>query len=245
VEACITLVSSPSGPGTFRAAPLVKKDTGYQNSVRHLLNEELILLSKISDKTKDEELEKNQRLFDLRQDQTLDKDEKAKLLNELSNSMMSKQDLIDPGLNIATNSALDYIVFKTGNATKKYQRELKNMEKDALLDIEKKLDTTHINADLEAIEALNEDHKTILEQVCEREAVKLRNFKILDDEKPSKGMIELCGYTNVSMLYGPVETHAAPDIGSHIGEPEKNPRRKILIHPKEVRKFMTEHARHI
>ena len=130
--------------------------------------------------------------------------------------MMSKQALIVPGLNIATNSALDYIVFKTGNATKKYQRELKNMEKDDLLDIEKKLDTAHNNGDLEAIEGLNEDHKTILEQVCEREAVKLRNFKILHDEKPSKGMIELekklTGYTNVSMLYGPVEIHASPDI---------------------------------
>jgi hypothetical protein len=143
VEACINLNSSPSGPGSFRAAPLVEKDPGYQNSVRHLLNEELILLSQISDKTKDEKLEKKQRLFDLRQDQTLDKDEKVKLLTELSNSMMSKQDLIDPGLNIATKSALDYIVFK-----------------DALLDIEKKLDTAHNNGDLEAIEVLNEDHKT-------------------------------------------------------------------------------------
>jgi hypothetical protein len=62
-----------------------------------LINEELILLSQISDKTKDEELEKTQRLFDIRQDQTLDKDKKVKLLAELSNSMMSKQILIDTG----------------------------------------------------------------------------------------------------------------------------------------------------
>jgi hypothetical protein len=117
------------------------------------------------------------------------------------------------------------------------------MEKDALLEIEKKLDTAHNNGDHEAIEALNKEHKTILDQVCERGAVKLRNFKIQYDEKPSKGMIELekklTGYTNVSMLYGPVETHAAPDTGGLIGEPEKNPRRKILINPKEVRQFMT------
>ena len=53
VEACIIMDSSPSGPGTFRAAPLVEKDTGYQNSVRYLINEELILLSKISDETRD------------------------------------------------------------------------------------------------------------------------------------------------------------------------------------------------
>ena len=58
VEACITMDSSPSGPGTFRAAPLLEKETGYQNPVRHLINEELILLSQISDKTRDEELGK-------------------------------------------------------------------------------------------------------------------------------------------------------------------------------------------
>ena len=61
--------------------------------------------------------------------------------------------------------------------------------------------------------------------MCEWEAVKLRNFKILHDEKPSKGMIELekklTGYTNVSMLYGPVETHTAPVIGGLKGEPQK------------------------
>jgi hypothetical protein len=71
----------------------------------------------------------------------------------------------------------------------------------------------------------------------------------LHDEKPSKGMIELekklTGYTNVSMLYGPVETHAAPDIGGLIGEPEKNPRSKILINPKEVRKLLTDHMQEI
>jgi hypothetical protein len=71
----------------------------------------------------------------------------------------------------------------------------------------------------------------------------------LHDEKPSKGMIalekKLTGYTNVSMLYGPVETHATPDIGGLIGEPEKNPRRKILTDPKEVRKFMKDHMQEI
>ena len=92
---------------------------------------------------------------------------------------------------------------------------------------------------MEVIEGLKEEDKTILDQVCEREAAKLKTFKILHDEKPSKGMIalekKLTCYTNVSMLYCPLETHAAPDVGGLIGEPEKNPRRKILTDPKEVR----------
>ena len=163
--------------------------------------------------------------------------------------MIAKKDLMAPGLNIATNSAPHFIVFKTGTATKKYQRELKILEKDALLEIEKKLETAHDSENVEAIEGLNEEHKTILDQVCEREAVKLKTVKILHDEKPSKGMIalekKLTGYTNVSMLYGPVETHAIPDVGGLIGEPEKNPRRKILTDPKEVRKFMKDHMQEI
>jgi cellobiose-specific phosphotransferase system component IIA len=99
--------------------------------------------------------------------------------------------LIDPGLNISTSSALDFIVLKAGNATKRYQRDLKNLEKDALQEIETKLEKAHDNESAEVIEGLKEEHKTILDQVCEREAVKLKTFKILHDEKPSKGMIAL------------------------------------------------------
>ena len=90
------------------------------------------------------------------------------------------------------------------------------------------------------IEHLEEQHWNILKEVCDREAATLKTFQILQDEKPSKGMLalekKLTGYTNVSMLYGPVEEHSSPATGGSLDR-AANPRRKILTDPKEVRPF--------
>ena len=47
------------------------------------------------------------------------------------------------------------------------------------------------------------------------------------------------------MIYGKVEEHAAPAAGGLPGDTEKNPRRKILTDPKEVRAFMRNHMQDI
>ena len=51
---------------------------------------------------------------------------------------------------------------------------------------------------------------------------------------------KLTGYTNVTMLYGPVEEHTSPSAGGSLDR-ATNPRRKILTDPKEVREFMRKH----
>ena len=57
---------------------------------------------------------------------------------------------------------------------------------------------------IEGIDILEKEHGAISVQVCEREAAKLKTFKILHVEKPSKGMIalekKLSGQTNVKMI---------------------------------------------
>ena len=62
---------------------------------------------------------------------------------------------------------------------------------------------------LESINLLEQEYGVILGEVCEREAAKLKTFKILHDEKPSKGMIQLekklSGYTNITMIYDKVK----------------------------------------
>ena len=73
VEACITLDKTPPGPGLFRANPKIEKDESYQNSVRYLINEELINLCNINDKSKEEEHKKNNELFKIRQDTSIAK----------------------------------------------------------------------------------------------------------------------------------------------------------------------------
>ena len=54
--------------------------------------------------------------------------------------MISRKDLIITGLNIETRKALVFVVFKAGNATKLYQRNLKALEKDTLTDIQDRLE---------------------------------------------------------------------------------------------------------
>ena len=93
------------------------------------------------------------------------------------------------------------------------------METDLLAEVETKIENIQGEDpdNLEEIEKLRSEHKAVLEQICERESAKLKTFKILEDEKPSKGMIalekKLSGYTNVTMLYGPEETHSPPVQG--------------------------------
>ena len=120
--------------------------------------------------------------------------------------MLSKHDLLSRGLKINKNNALDFIIYKTGCATKQYQRKLKNMEQDLLTEVESTIEKIQEEEpdNLEDIEKLKSQHKAVLEQISERESAKLKTFKILEDEKPSKGMIalekKLSGYTNITML---------------------------------------------
>ena len=120
--------------------------------------------------------------------------------------MISRNDLIVTGLNIETRNALDFVVFKAGNATKLYQIYLKALEKDTLTDIQDRLEVMKKDdpENTEGIDILELEYGAILGEVREREAAKLKTFKILHNENPSKGLIalekKLSGYTNVTMI---------------------------------------------
>ena len=47
------------------------------------------------------------------------------------------------------------------------------------------------------------------------------------------------------MIYDKVEDHAAPAAGGLPVDTEKNPKRKVLTDPKEVRAFMRNHMQEI
>ena len=93
------------------------------------------------------------------------------------------------------------------------------MEQDFLTEVENKIEKTQEEEpdNLEDIEKLKFEHK-------------LKTFKILEDEKPSKGMIalekKLSGYTNITMLYGPEEKHSPPDKGGIPVDQATNPKEK-------------------
>ena len=246
VEAEITMDRSPPGPGTFRAIPNIQKDPSYNRSVKFLIREELINLSNTTPEEKTAEHALNLELFQSRNQDLFTKTEIKKNSAAITKKMMTYDRLIGAGLSIATNMALDYILCKVKNATKIYQRKLKAEENDALEDLQKQIDEAKDDEDKteEEISILEDEHWKILKRVCEREAAKLKTFQLLQDEKPSKGMLalekKLAGYTNVTMLYGPDEEHTSPTAGGSLDR-AANPRRKILTDPKEVRDFMRKH----
>ena len=128
-----------------------------------MLNEELINLSNINDKTKEEEHRKNTELFKIRQDTSIAKPAKEKLLSEKLKKMLSKHDLLSRGLKINKNNALDFIIYKTGCATKQYQRKLKNMEQDLLTEVESTIEKIQEEEpdNLEDREKLKSQHKAV------------------------------------------------------------------------------------
>ena len=226
--------------------PNIQKNQGYNSSVKFLIREELINLSMISLDEKTAEHNLNLELFQVRQDDSVSKKEIRKKADIIIKKMKSQNTLIEAGLTISKSMALDYILSKVKNATKIFQRKLKAMENKSLEELEKLIDEAKEDTDTseQEIEHLEEQHWNILKEVCDREAATLKTFQILQDEKPTKGMLafekKLTGYTNVSMLYGPVEEHSSPATGGSLDR-AANPRRKILTDPKEVREFMRKH----
>ena len=226
--------------------PNIEKDSTYARSVKYLIREELINLSKLSEAEKLAEHDKNNAVFEIRKDESLSSENKKTEVKKVINSMISADKILQKGLTLGKAEALEFILMKLGCATKKYQREIKALEQDSLEELEKLIDEANEDEDISDhdIEELKSQHWKILQQVCEREAAKLKTFQVLQDEKPSKGMIalekKLSGYTNISMLYGPVEEHVSP---TKVGSTDKaeNPKRKLLIDPQEVRDFMRKH----
>ena len=135
--------------------------------------------------------EKNKELFDIRQDLSINNEAKAKILTEKSANMISGHDPIVTGLNIETRNALDFVVFKAGNATKLYQRNLRALEKDTLTDIQDRLEVMKKDdpENTEGIDILELEYGAILGEVCEREAAKLKKNQNPPRQNPSKGMI--------------------------------------------------------
>ena len=229
VEAELTLERTPPGPGTFRAMPNIEKDQIYTRSVKYLIREELINIATMSPEEKEAEHSKNNKLFEVRNNPDITKEESKIESDKVISTMTPVDEILQRGLTMGKAAALDYILMKLKNATKIYQRNVKALEKHTLDDLEKQIDDAMEDEDISEaeIEDLKGQHWKVLQEVCEREAAKLKTFQVLHDEKPSKGMIELekklTGYTNVSMLYGPVEEHISPSKGGSLDRAE-NPK---------------------
>jgi CRISPR/Cas system CMR-associated protein Cmr1 (group 7 of RAMP superfamily) len=128
----------------------------------------MISLSNITKKEKDEARKQNFEIFEISKDQNLTKEGRSLILAEKKSQMISKETLLRAGLSISTNTALDFVVFKVGCATKLYQRNLKSLEKDCLEDIQEKMESL-LETDpdnLEDLKSLEEEQEAILIHIC-------------------------------------------------------------------------------
>ena len=173
--------------------PNIQKDAGYNRSVKFLIREELIKLSNTFPEEKSAEHALNLELFQARDPDSFTKAEIKKNVVALTKKMMTYDKMISAGLSINTNMALDFILSKVKSATKIYQRKVKELENDALEDLQRQKEEAKDdeNTTEQEIDLLEEEHWKILKKVCEREAAKLKTFQLLQDEKPSKGMLAL------------------------------------------------------
>ena len=114
---------------------------------------------------------------------------------------------------------------------------------DTLRDISNKLNEKRNNPDITDAEILEIETEAdfILETICNQEAQKMETFRLLHDEKASKAMISLekkiTGYSSMARMNQPNPNYISPENGGSRDE-GINPKKKLLIDPAAVRKYM-------
>ena len=90
---------------------------------------------------------------------------------------------------------------------------------------------------------IEEEMDSTIEDICETERGKMKTFRMLNDERPTKHMIELekklGGYSSVSRINKPNPDYIPPEKGGSADE-ILNPKKFLLTDPKEVRKVMRD-----
>ena len=91
---------------------------------------------------------------------------------------------------------------------------------------------------MELLAHWNDEYNNILQDFCEEEAEKMQTFRLLNDEKPSKAMIDLekkiTGYVSISKLNKPNPAYVSPELGGSKDE-KLNPK---SLNPLEIRKYL-------
>ena len=106
----------------------------------------------------------------------------------------------------------------------------------------------HEDRNEEEILEIEEQIDNILEDICNTEKAKMKTFRMLYDEKPTKQMLslekKLCGYTSIGKINKPNPNYIPPEKGG-VDDPITNPKKFLLTDPQEVRKFMRDEMQKI
>ena len=157
----------------------------------------------------------------------------------------TKTEILELGSSLPKHKILDYVIFQVGRATKKYQLERKKLRQDKVEELRNELNEAVDTFDANDPEILRieEEMDSTIEEICETERGKMKTFRMLNDERPTKHMIELekklCGYTSVSRINKPNPDYVPPEKGGPADE-ILNPKKFLLTDPKVVRKVMRD-----
>ena len=237
------LVKSVRGPGTFRCLPLLEENMDYCRLVKHTIKNTLIEVSKLSNAEKAAAILAQHRINQLTvlfNTDNCSPEEEEELAILISNQP-THQELLDTGTEIGLDSVLDFTIKQVGNMTKTYQKELITNQENKLRELSNDLTSARNSGNVDLIIKKDEELGTLLNQVCRQEAEKMAVFRLINDEKPTRAMINLekkiGGYCNINKINKPNPDYISPEEGGMHCD-VTNPKMLLLSNPKHVREYM-------
>ena len=193
IKTTICIENFEEGPGTFRANPHIEDDHAYAASARHLINQELVELTSLPREEKIKETILNNEILSL----TLKMNSNQSTLDEQAqqgiktSTQRTKAELLQLETEIPKHKLLDYIIHKVGRATKTYQSEKKKLQNNTIMDLSDKLGKARAEEENEKeILELEQEMDSTLETICLAERAKMKTFSMLQDERPTRHMIQ-------------------------------------------------------
>ena len=237
------------GPGTFRCLPLLEGNLDYQRLVRHTVRNTLIEVSNLNNVEKAAAILAQHRINHLTTRLNSNKcspDEEEELAILISNQP-SHQDILDKGTEIGLDTVLDYMIKVVGNETRSYQKKLITNQENRLKDLSNALTSARNSGNINLIIEKDEELESLTNQICQQEAEKMAVFRLINDEKPTRAMINLekkiGGYCNINKINKPNPDYIPPNEGGM--REVTNPKMLLLSNPKHVREYMRHFMQNI
>ena len=231
------------GPGTFRCAYGMNKIPEYNLMTKHIIHETVTDISNLDVFRKALEHANNRIIYNLSislNNETITPEQRMILGISLS-LQKTKGELLELGTEIASESTLDYVIKKVGQATRVFQKDYKKLKTDAVDSVQAEIRSAEEDGDLDRLAELDGVLNELMNNICSEEAERMTTFRLLNDERPSKAMIELektiTGYSTIVKLNKPNPAYISPEQGGSTNE-DINPRSLLMSDPAEIRKYL-------
>ena len=231
------------GPGTFRCAYGLNKIPEYNLMAKHIMHESVTDICNLDVFSKALEHANNRIIYNLSicLEKNIITPEQRIILGISLSLQRTKAELLACGTEIQSENTLDYVIKKVAHATRIFQREYKKQKVETEENIRKEIEVAQADDDPDRLSYLDGVLNDFMQAVCQEEAEKMSTFRLLNDERPSKAMIELektiSGYSTIAKMNKPNPSYITPEMG---GSPDENinPKRLLMSDPKEIREYL-------